>query len=267
MKNSTLLPPSPDILAALKAGTVNYEAFQFDFKGVDLRGACLSNTSLLGVHLKGAILSDANLEGADLRGANLHSADLRGANLHGASLNRAMLQKADLSGANLTDARLQVAYYDSLTIWPSGYSYKNSGAIGPQAILNGAYLCTADLRDVDFQNTSLLGAYLNGADLTGANLQNARLSGSTMRLAFLTGAYLRNARLNGVDLQGADLRAADLSNVEMENLQSIAGADFSLVQGLSEANRAMLLKRPTTELDVWNPYTRRTTRQSLSGSV
>jgi hypothetical protein len=61
----------------------------------------------------------------------------------------------------------------------------------------------------------------------------------------------------------ADLRAADLSGVEIEHLHSIAGADFSLVQGLSEANRAKLLSRSSAELDVWNPYTRQTTRQSL----
>jgi hypothetical protein len=51
----------------------------------------------------------------------------------------------------------------------------------------------------------------------------------------------------------------------MEHLQSIAGADFTLAQGLSEANRAKLLSRSSAELDVWNPYTRRTTRQSLTG--
>jgi uncharacterized protein YjbI with pentapeptide repeats len=174
-----------------------------------------------------------------------------------------MLQKANLGGANLTEARLQVAYYDRDTIWSEGYAYKTSGAIGPKANLTGAYLSTANLRDVDLQETNLLGAYLNGADLTGANLQNARLSGANLRLAFLTGAYLRNARLNGADLQGVDLRAADLSGVEMEHLQSIAGADFSLVRGLSEANRAMLLGRSSAELDVWNSYTRQTTRQSL----
>jgi uncharacterized protein YjbI with pentapeptide repeats len=109
-----------------------------------------------------------------------------------------------------------------------------------------------------------LGSYLSGADLTGANLQNVRLSGATLQFAFLTGASLRNARLNGVDLQGADLRAADLSGIEIEHLNSIAGADFSLVQGLDPKIRAMLLGRSSQELDVWNAFTRRTTRQSLT---
>jgi uncharacterized protein YjbI with pentapeptide repeats len=69
--------------------------------------------------------------------------------------------------------------------------------------------------------------------------------------------------LNGTELAGADLRAADLQGVEMENLPSIAGADFGQVQGLSDTTRTMLLSRPPAELDVWNAYTRRTTRKSL----
>ncbi len=84
-----------------------------------------------------------------------------------------------------------------------------------------------------------------------------------MRQAFLTGAYLYEARLNGADLQGVDFRAADLTGVEIEHIQSIAGADFTLLQGLSPENRSQLLSRPARELDVWNPYTCTTTRQSL----
>ena len=100
--------------------------------------------------------------------------------------------------------------------------------------------------------------------LVGDNLQTARLSGATLQRAFLTGASLRNAGLNGVNLEGTDLRAADLTGVEMEHLTSIAGADFSQVQGLSDEIRSSLLGRTAAELDVWNPFTRRTTRQSLT---
>ena len=137
---------------------------------------------------------------------------------------------------------------------------------GPKASLNGAYLNTASLRDVDLQLSNLRGAYLSGADLTGANLQGAALSGADLSRAYLTGAFLRDARLTGVDLRMADLRAADLSGVALEHLHSIAGADFTLVQGLSEANKALLCSRPPSELDVWNAYTRRTTRESLDAN-
>jgi hypothetical protein len=66
-------------------------------------------------------------------------------------------------------------------------------------------------------------------------------------------------------LQNVDFRAADLTGAELNNLQSIAGADFGDVQGLSEATRAMLCARPSSELDTWNAFTRRTTRESLNG--
>ena len=110
----------------------------------------------------------------------------------------------------------------------------------------------------------LLGAYVSGSDFTGANMAGTRLSGADMRRCFLTGAYLKGASLNNVNLSDVDLRAADLTDVQFELLESIAGADFSRVQGLSEEARARLLARPASELDQWNPYTRRSTRDSLT---
>ena len=111
---------------------------------------------------------------------------------------------------------------------------------------------------------NLRGAYLSGADLTGANLEGAALSGATLQNALLTGAYLRNAILIGAELQGADLRAADLTGANLEQLKSIAGADFSLVQGLTEEARAMLRSRSSKELGTWNSFTRNNTAQSLA---
>jgi uncharacterized protein YjbI with pentapeptide repeats len=160
-------------------------------------------------------------------------------------------------------AKLLVALYNKETIWPEGFAGKKCGAVGPGAGLTGAYLNTAELRGADLTGANLLGAYLSGADLTGANLEGVSFSGANLREAFLTGAYLRNARLNGAELQNVDLRAADLTGAELNNLQSIAGADFSSVQGLSPSVRGMLCSRPTAELDTWNPFTRRTTRESL----
>ena len=87
-----------------------------------------------------------DLRGADLRGANLRGANLSGADLQESYLNRAQLQQADLTGANLELAKLQLAYYDRETIWPEGFAYKSSGAVGPKANLPGAFLNTAHLR-------------------------------------------------------------------------------------------------------------------------
>lgn len=80
----------------------------------------------------------------------------------------------------------------------------------------------------------------------------------------MTGADLREARLNGAELQMADLRAADLRGAELNDIPSIAGADFSRSIGLGEAAKARLASRPARELDTWNPFTRTTTRASLT---
>jgi uncharacterized protein YjbI with pentapeptide repeats len=92
------------------------------------------------------------------------------------------------------------------------------------------------------------------------------LAHADLRRAWLTGAFLRQARLNGANLAGVDLRAADLTDVEFEELESIAGADFTHVQGLSEAMRLRLLNQPTQELETHHPLTLKTTRASLAPS-
>ena len=67
----------------------------------------------------------------------------------------------------------------------------------------------------------------------------------------------------GAELKGADLRAADLTGADLSHLQSIAGADFSLVKGLSQSDRAHIASFPAQELSTWNAYTRRNTKDSL----
>jgi uncharacterized protein YjbI with pentapeptide repeats len=109
-----------------------------------------------------------------------------------------------------------------------------------------------------------MGAYLGGADLTGANLAGARLIQADLRKAILTGTYLQKARLNGANLAGADLRAADLTDADFEKFESIAGADFTNVQGLTDEMRSRLLSHPKQELETLNQLTLRTTLASLS---
>ena len=79
----------------------------------------------------------------------------------------------------------------------------------------------------------------------------------------MTGAYLRNARLNGANLAGVDLRSADLTDADFEKFESIAGADFTNVQGLSDQMRSRLLNHPKQELETLNPLTLKTTLASL----
>ena len=68
-----------------------------------------------------------------------------------------------------------------------------------EAVIRGANLKGADLRD----------AYLQDADLKGADLQDAYLKGADLQDADLKGAYLKGADLQGADLRGANLQGAD----------------------------------------------------------
>ncbi len=217
------------------------------------------------------ILIRSDLRGADLRGGNFSYTDLRAANLQNADLRSSLLLhtcflRADLRGANLQDAtikecRWQGAIYDRSTQFPPDFNYRSVGMLGPKAQLNGAQLNTANLRYLDLSESSLLGAYLGGADLTGANLKGARLSQADLRCAFLVGANLQNARLEGANLSGADLRATNWQGVELERVEDISGADFSMAVGLSERLRQFFLH--LTGIDQTHALTRQSTRRSL----
>ena len=104
-----------------------------DFARADLAGANLADADLSRANLARTDLSDANLTQASLRGSYLgpeqirDAPDRQGADLGGADLTDADLTDADLSHANLADAtldrtRLINVFYDSQTVWPSGFS-------------------------------------------------------------------------------------------------------------------------------------------------
>ena len=176
---------------------------------------------------------------------------------------RADLRSCNLTGAHLTGAQLKLALYDSQTLWPEDFDCQSLGLIGPKANLSGVYLNAANLRGVDLQGCNLRGAYLSGADLTEANLTGAALSGANLQNAMLTGACLRNAKFVGAELKGADFRAADLTHANLEQLQNIAGADFSFAQGITEEMKSLLSRYSPQELGTWNVITRTNTAQSI----
>jgi two-component system, LytTR family, sensor kinase len=69
----------------------------FDFSGLDLRGADFRFSNLTGANFSNTILRDANLSFSSLVDASFENADLTGANL-----NFSGMQGANLTGANLT---------------------------------------------------------------------------------------------------------------------------------------------------------------------
>jgi uncharacterized protein YjbI with pentapeptide repeats len=198
----------------------------------------------------------------DARGACWRNADLSKLNLKNAKLCRVDLRGSDLSQNDLEGADLRLARYDQSTSWPVGYRYQTTGAIGPGAKLNGQFLNGADLRGMDLREASFLGAYLSGADLSGSLLDGVSFVGADLRNASFKGARCKKARFNTSQLNMTDFRGADLEQAELQNADSIEGADFSYCKHLGNTIISFL-ERSTKELDVWNPITRQQTRKSL----
>ena len=101
----------------------------------------------------------------------------------------------DISQCELEGIDLEYALFDDNTIWPFFFDYKNCGAIGPKANLQGI---------------NLSGVNLQGANLQGANLQHVNLEGGCLIRVILWNANLMYANLQGANLLGADLQDAEL---------------------------------------------------------
>lgn len=114
---------------------------------VNLRAACLVESSLIGAVLIGAVLDSANLRASSLRGARMNGASLRGANLVQADLRGADLFGADLTGADLTGADLTGANLSHVKLVEANLS---------DATLESADFQAADLRGTVFTDTSFV---------------------------------------------------------------------------------------------------------------
>ena len=199
----------------------------------------------------------------DARGVNWSRRVLPSLDLRGSKLCRADLRGTDLSSCQLDGCDLKLARYDMDSRFPVGFNQFKSGAIGPRAYLNGAFLNGADLRRMDLSGCHFVGAYLSGCDLSGAVLDGTSFVGADLRFARLQGSSCKGTRFTGSQLNQADLRAADFTNTSIETAESIQGADFSWATGFHSEQLTNLLSRPHTELDCWNPFSRTSTRASL----
>ncbi|MEM7533749.1 MAG: pentapeptide repeat-containing protein [Chloroflexota bacterium] len=186
-----------------------------NLNGTSLIRSNLKWANLAGGNLKRASIKWANLEGSNLEGANLYGANLDNANLYQANLNQAILKEANLKGTNLDAAMLDGAIlvqcrYGEYTKWPSGFDYKNSGALGPYANLRRSNLGKANLNQAELNQANLLEANLNQADLGRANLNQANLKRATLEGANLQLTDLSEANLSGAILSNAVLYKAIL---------------------------------------------------------
>jgi len=93
----------------------------------------------------------------------------------------------------------------------SGFNNFRNYCIGPGCDLQGAILCKADLRWINFR---------------GANLSEADLRGSVLWGAIMVNTALQHADLTDADFTGADLSGADLTDAEVEGT-CFLGARYS----------------------------------------
>ena len=137
----------------------------------------------------------------DARGIDWSRQTLGALDLTDAKLCRADLRGADLHACILEGADLRLARYDRYTLWPEEFDFRRSGAVGPQAKLDGAFLNGANLSYIDLLGASLMGAYLSGADLSGGCLHSVRIAGADLRLAYLRGALCEEVRFMSCQLE------------------------------------------------------------------
>lgn len=173
-------------------------------KGLDVRGADLSEEDLSGLPLsglRGGLTADEWFSASDasskIAAVQMHNTCLIGTQLKGANL-----AEAQLKGANLRNAQLEGA-----------------NLMGAQ--LEGTNLLWAQLRGVSLARTQLKGANLFEAQLEGANLVSAQLEGANLFGAQLEGANLMLAQLESTNLKEAQLKSVKLIQSTFADRQGI----------------------------------------------
>jgi uncharacterized protein YjbI with pentapeptide repeats len=154
-------------------------------------GADLSRLVARGINFKGAILSEARLENARMSFAVLSGARLDDIKMSGAYLNEAEMQSCYLKGADLQRAYL----------------------IGTD--LRQSYLGEANLDATILRQANLEGANLTGCHMYATNLSEVNLFKSIIRDANLQNATLSEANLEGAYLAESDFDSADLWKTNM----------------------------------------------------
>lgn len=202
------------------------------FRGLDARGANLSQSNF----------TAANLEGADLRSANLSGSCFIVANLRGARLSAANRHNAVFCGTIMPDGSVDNSGCDRQTACcqcPDGNCARNAndqpdcaGVLkrakcqlvdDPQigvtkwvcpakvsmsgADLSGCFLPHAVLNEVHLEN-----AFMNRAVLNDAQLKAAFLNGATMDSTTVINARFDSANLNRASMADTDMRNAVFQN-------------------------------------------------------
>ncbi len=103
------------------------------FDGADMRLSVLDallirNSSFVNADVSWSSFSDAVVLLSDCRGISLVGCRLTGTYFIGADLRGANLRHTELADVHFSDCLLQGAWYDSSTVWPSGFDPVSAGA-------------------------------------------------------------------------------------------------------------------------------------------
>jgi uncharacterized protein YjbI with pentapeptide repeats len=179
-----------------------------------------------GLNLRGADLSDIRVERVDLTGADLREADLEdfraldcqfvGVNFIGAALKGARFFDCVMASANFSDCLMNGTMMSACSLMSSSMpsvDLRNADVLG--TVFDGCNLVAADLRGVGAKQASF-----DGADLSNADLR----SGSFERVSF-RGANLTGVRWDGANLKGARFDPGSGSRMLSEARSSLPERD------------------------------------------
>ena len=160
----------------------------------------------------------------------------------------------NLSETNLTDADVAGVTSGGITGTPASlpvyWGLVRGYLLGSGAVLEGADLSGANLKDLYLLNANLTDANLSNADLAGtyldyAELNGANLTGADLADAVLDGANLTGANAAGANFAGAAFSATIVSGLEMSEAD-FTGASIQAPTGISVAREGLLYTSPGT---------------------
>lgn len=181
----------------------------------DLRGADLSNQTLVHLRLVRVDLREANLSGVILSLAKLEDVLLDGARMTGSHWHLAELERVSLARADLTRANLSSGTFRQV---------QAQGAILHEADLVKSSWYDSDLTQADFTGSNAIRAELSNCRLTGSNWTRTRhvksmfdgcdmrdvcLAESTLERVFVTSSRVAGIHGPVAALQGLSARDLD----------------------------------------------------------
>lgn len=176
-----------------------FQYTHFDFEGVNLSGANISDGNFEGAlfntsQLTNIIASNSNLNSSQLRFADLTMGNFKKANLSKVYAPFALCKKSNFELANLSEANF----------FSSDLRYANFKG----ANLKGACFAFADLRGAIFDDADLTGAFLTGAIIDSATFKNTIIRKTDFLGTVTNELQLSEIQKDGVCRHPVDLREA-----------------------------------------------------------